>query len=121
MTITASPQGLAEAVIEPLRHIAIIGPNAIVLNRHVNRDRPTGGTPHPETGISEASYGGVANDISPLHELLPNEHGRLARGQTACQDGDISLMTPRSQTELHAHLIPNGHSCGVLSQHLLGA
>jgi hypothetical protein len=65
MTTATSPRELVEAVIEPLRYIAIIGPFAIVLNRNMIGVHPIRSASHPETGIPEASDSGVANEVPP--------------------------------------------------------
>jgi hypothetical protein len=100
---TTSPR-FGEAVIEPLRHIAIIGPNAIVLNRNMIGDPPAWCASHPETGLPEASNGGVANDIPRWKELLPHGQRSLTAGKTTCYERYASLAGAWRRTEARRDL-----------------
>jgi len=99
---TTSPQGLVEAVVEPLRYI--IGPVAIVLNRDVIRNHPAWSTSYLKTGIPQTLHGGVANDVPPSNELLPNGHRGLMAGETTGQDGDVSLVGSRCRAKVRLSL-----------------
>jgi hypothetical protein len=113
---TTSPRGLAEAVVEPLRYI--IGPVPIVLNRDVVRDHTTWRTSYPEAGIPQTLHGGVANDVPPCDELLPNGQRGLTAGKVTGKDGDISLTGTRCRAKVRLSLSSEcWRACSVLCEH----